>query len=77
MRRNLLTSTAALVALLATSPAWAQSMDEGLKFLDAEIGDLSTLSRADQEAELKWFMDAAAPFRRHGHQGGVRNHHHP
>ncbi len=62
MRRNLLTSTAALLALLATSPVWAQSMDEGLKFLDAEIGDLSTLDRAGQEAELKWFMDAAAPF---------------
>jgi glycerol transport system substrate-binding protein len=62
MRRHLLTSTTALIALLAASPAWAQSMDEGLKFLDAEIGDLSTLSREEQEAELKWFMDAAAPF---------------
>jgi len=32
------------------------------KFLDAEIGDLSTLDRAAQEAELTWFANAAAPF---------------
>ncbi len=62
MRRHLLTSTAAVVLLLAASPAWAQSIDEGKKFLDAEIGDLSTLSRAEQEAELQWFLDAAKPF---------------
>src|SRR5690606_25324882 len=62
MRRQLLASTAALVVLLASGPVWAQSMDEAKKFLDAEIGDLSTLSRADQEAEMQWFIDAAAPF---------------
>jgi glycerol transport system substrate-binding protein len=33
-----------------------------LQFLDAEIGDMSSLTRKEQEAELKWFMDAAAPF---------------
>lgn len=32
------------------------------KFLDAEIGDMSTLDRAAQEAELTWFANAAAPF---------------
>jgi glycerol transport system substrate-binding protein len=31
-------------------------------FLDAEIGDLSSLSRAEQEAEMAWFAQAAAPF---------------
>ncbi len=32
-------------------------------FLDEEIGDLSSLSREQQEAELAWFMDASEPFR--------------
>jgi len=32
-------------------------------FLDDEIGDQSTLTREEQEAELQWFMDAAAPYR--------------
>src|SRR5215213_5378801 len=62
MRRHLLTSTAAVVLLLVAAPAWAQSLDAGKAFLDAEIGDLSTLDRAGQEAELQWFMDAAAPY---------------
>ncbi len=31
-------------------------------FLDAEIGDLSVLDRAAQEAELTWFANAAAPY---------------
>lgn len=31
-------------------------------FLDKEIGDVSTLSRADQEKEMQWFVDAAKPF---------------
>ena len=37
-------------------------MDEAKAFLDAEIGDLSTLDRAGQEAEMQWFIDAAKPF---------------
>ncbi|MCS6758571.1 MAG: carbohydrate ABC transporter substrate-binding protein, partial [Candidatus Devosia euplotis] len=61
MRLKLLTSTAALVLLLAGTPAFA-GMAKAEKFLDAEIGDMSTLSRADQEAEMQWFIDAAAPF---------------
>ena len=56
------TSTAMALALLAMgAPAWAD-MDAAKAFLDAEIGDLSTISRADQEAEMQWFVDAAAPY---------------
>ena len=33
------------------------------KFLDEEIGGLSSLNRAQQEAELDWFTEAAEPFR--------------
>ncbi len=56
------TSTAMALALIALgAPAWAD-MDAAKAFLDAEIGDLSSLSRADQEAEMQWFIDAAAPF---------------
>ncbi len=32
-------------------------------FLDNEIAGVSTLSRAEQEAEMKWFAQAAAPYR--------------
>ncbi len=62
MRRQFLTSTTALV-LLALEPATAYAgMDEAKTFLDKEIGDLSTLDRAAQEAEMQWFIDAAKPF---------------
>ena len=61
MRRQLLTSTSALVLLLATGAAHA-GMDEAKAFLDAEIGDMSSLDRAAQEAEMQWFIDAAKPF---------------
>jgi glycerol transport system substrate-binding protein len=37
-------------------------MEAAKSFLDSEIGEVSTLSRADQEAEMQWFVDAAAPF---------------
>ncbi len=60
MRRHLLTSTAAML-LAFTGTAFA-GMDEAKQFLDGEIGGLSTLSRADQEAEMQWFVDAAKPF---------------
>jgi glycerol transport system substrate-binding protein len=47
-------------------PIWnadgTTGMDAGRKFLDEEIGDLSSLSREEQEAELQWFIDAAQPF---------------
>ncbi|MGO7424868.1 carbohydrate ABC transporter substrate-binding protein, partial [Rhizobium ruizarguesonis] len=60
MRRHLLTTTAA-VLLAMTGSAYA-GMDEAKTFLDKEIGDVSTLSRADQEKEMQWFIDAAKPF---------------
>jgi glycerol transport system substrate-binding protein len=42
-------------------PAWAD-MEAAKAFLDAEIGSLSVLDRAAQEAEMQWFVDAAAPY---------------
>ena len=61
MRLQLLSTTAGLALLLAAGPAIA-GMEEARQFLDAEIGDMSSLARADQEAEMQWFIDAAAPF---------------
>src|SRR5262245_47595917 len=61
MRRHLLASSTALVVLLAAGSAWA-GMDEAKQFLDSEINGVSTLSRADQEKEMQWFIDAAKPF---------------
>ncbi len=57
------TATAMALALIAfgSAPAWAD-MEAAKAFLDAEIGDLSTLTREEQEAEMQWFIDAAAPF---------------
>ncbi len=60
MRKQLIASTA-IMLLAFTGSAYA-GMDEAKSFLDAEIGDLSTLSRADQEKEMQWFIDAAKPF---------------
>ncbi|MGV8952416.1 MAG: carbohydrate ABC transporter substrate-binding protein [Cypionkella sp.] len=55
-------STAMALALMAFGmPAFAD-MEAAKSFLDKEIGDLSTLSRADQEAEMQWFVDAAKPY---------------
>ncbi|RUW00170.1 MAG: carbohydrate ABC transporter substrate-binding protein [Mesorhizobium sp.] len=61
MRRQIFTSTTAIALLLGVGNAYA-GMDEAKAFLDKEIGDLSTLSRADQEKEMQWFIDAAKPF---------------
>ncbi|MEX6505462.1 ABC transporter substrate-binding protein [Jiella sp. M17.18] len=61
MRKFLLGSTAMLALALLSNQAFA-GMDEAKQFLDAEIGDLSTLSRADQEKEMQWFVNAAKPF---------------
>ncbi|MBK4214304.1 carbohydrate ABC transporter substrate-binding protein [Paracoccus caeni] len=56
------TSTAIALALALTSgPVWAD-MDAAKAFLDAEIGDVSVLTREEQEAEMQWFIDAAQPF---------------
>ena len=57
--RKLLMLTAAPLAFGA--PAMAD-MDAARAFLDEEIGDMSTLSREEQEAEMQWFVDAAEPF---------------
>ena len=48
------TTALSLAACMLAAPAFAD-MDAAKAFLDTEIGDLSTLSRADQEAELQWF----------------------
>jgi glycerol transport system substrate-binding protein len=56
------TSTAMALALFVTgAPAWAD-MEAAKAFLDAEIGELSVLTRAEQEAEMQWFIDAAKPY---------------
>ncbi len=56
------TTTAMALALMALgAPAWAD-MEAAKAFLDAEIGELSTLDRAAQEAEMQWFIDAAKPY---------------
>ena len=55
------TSTAMALALMVSGPAWAD-MEAAKGFLDSEIADLSSLSRADQESEMQWFIDAAKPF---------------
>ncbi|MDQ2067042.1 ABC transporter substrate-binding protein [Xinfangfangia sp. CPCC 101601] len=60
--RHRQTTTAIALALMALGmPAFAD-MDAAKAFLDAEIGDLSSLDRAGQEAELQWFIDAAKPY---------------
>jgi glycerol transport system substrate-binding protein len=61
-RINTATAMALALALIAPgAPAWAD-MEAAKAFLDKEIGDLSTLDRADQEAEMQWFIDAGQPY---------------
>tara|TARA_R110002110_G_scaffold106774_14_gene267560 strand:+ start:1908 stop:3629 length:1722 start_codon:yes stop_codon:yes gene_type:complete len=62
MKLNLKSSTAVVLGLgMMSGPAIAD-MDAAKAFLDAEIGEVSVLSRADQEAEMQFFIDAAAPY---------------
>ncbi|MEN3794673.1 ABC transporter substrate-binding protein [Fulvimarina sp. MAC3] len=61
MKRMLLGTSAALAIMLAGGPAFAD-MEAAKKFLDDQIGDMSTLSRAEQEKEMQWYIDAAKPF---------------
>ncbi len=61
MRLGLKSTTAIVLSLGLVAPAFA-GMEEAREFLDAEIGDMSSLSRAEQEAEMQWFIDAAAPL---------------
>ena len=58
MTISLKSSSAIVLALgVLASPALAD-MDAAKAFLDNEIAGVSTLSRADQEAEMKFFVDA-------------------
>ena len=62
MTPTLRSTTALALALgLTAGPALAD-MEDARAFLDAEIGDMSTLTREEQEAEMQWFVDAAQPF---------------
>ena len=68
--RGLLLAMVSAIALAACGPQQPvaskdpnpNAATEIAKFLDAEIGELSTLDRAGQEAELNWFATAAAPY---------------
>ena len=50
-----------LAILLVSVPVWA-GIDDARNFLDAEIGATSVLNRAQQEAEMQWFVDTAEAF---------------
>jgi glycerol transport system substrate-binding protein len=49
------------LALGLAGPAFAD-MEAARAFLDEQIGDRSALSRAEQEEEMQWFIEAAQPF---------------
>ena len=51
------TTALSVAACMLAAPAFAD-MGAANAFLDSEIDGLSTLSRAEQEAELKFFVDA-------------------
>ncbi|MEM8572061.1 MAG: ABC transporter substrate-binding protein [Pseudomonadota bacterium] len=55
------TTAVGLALALTSAPAWA-GMEEATTFLDNEINGISVLSRAEQEQEMQWFVDAAEPF---------------
>lgn len=59
MKPQLKSTTAALLVL--AGPVFAD-MNAAKEFLNNEIGALSSLSRAEQEAEMQFFIDAAKPF---------------
>src|SRR6056297_206025 len=62
MNLNLKSTTALAASLvLMGNAAWA-GMEEAMEFLDNEIAGLSSISRAEQEAEMQFFVDAAKPF---------------
>ncbi|QIE41556.1 carbohydrate ABC transporter substrate-binding protein [Rhodobacteraceae bacterium SC52] len=62
MNRFYRSSTALGLALIVSAPPAMADMEAAGAFLDNEIGGLSVLSREEQEAEMQWFIDAAAPF---------------
>jgi len=62
MKSTLRMTTALATALCLTGGGAFAGMEEANEFLDTEIDGLSALSRAEQEAEMQWFVDAAEPF---------------
>ncbi|WP_296765350.1 ABC transporter substrate-binding protein [Sediminimonas sp.] len=61
MRLAMKSTTALGLALaLGAGPAFA-GMEEAREFLDSEI-ERSALTRAEQEAEMQWLVDAAQPY---------------
>ncbi|SNR37393.1 ABC transporter substrate-binding protein [Puniceibacterium sediminis] len=62
MNLNLKSTTAVAAALACFASPSIADMAAATAFLDSEIGDLSSLTRAEQESEMQWFVDAAAPF---------------
>ncbi|MEY8839880.1 carbohydrate ABC transporter substrate-binding protein, partial [Cribrihabitans sp. XS_ASV171] len=62
MNLTLKSTTALAVALTLMGSSAFADMEAAREFLDAEIGDLSSLTRAEQEEEMQWFIDAAQPF---------------
>jgi len=62
MNLNLKSTTAVAAALAIMAGPVMADMDAARAFLDAEIGDMSSLDRAAQEAEMQFFVDAATPF---------------
>ena len=62
MRKYLMAATSAVALTLAAASAQAD-MAAAEKFLKDEIKGLSSLSEADQKAEMQWFVNAAQPFK--------------
>ncbi|MGI9524397.1 MAG: ABC transporter substrate-binding protein [Hyphomicrobiaceae bacterium] len=61
MRKHLLAAVSAL-ALAALSAPVVAGMDEAKKWINDEFQP-STLSKAEQEKEMEWFVKAAEPFK--------------
>ncbi len=62
MRKYILATTALAALVVGTTSARAD-MAAAEKFLKDEIGGMSSLSAAEQKAEMQWFINAAAPFK--------------
>jgi len=62
MKTGFLHASLLSFSMLVLPGAVHADMSAAKTFLDKEIGDLSTLSRADQEKEMQWFVDAAKPY---------------
>lgn len=62
LRRHLFPRFLKGTILFLSLPAWG-GIDAAKDFLETEIGKTSVLNRAQQEAEMQWFVDAAEPFR--------------